>query len=211
MKMRSHIALSMLTSLLCAHVAFADFKYTAQTRSVSVQDGNEMHSAPDFSPFDSTSSITITWPNAGFANQHQSSILGPQSISIVGDFDGLAPTYAGTGYVSGESVTSVTFDVLEDTSVSFQAQWSRVPYYTVSIFGPGMNFYVNTPGLSSFSKSGVLTPGSYHLTVDMITQKFGGGPITSNFSALLTVPEPSSLVFASACATILARRRCRRG
>lgn len=202
------------------------FTYTAQTRSVFAKAAvlsagpAETLTAPDFADFDATAQVTLS--PGGFATQHQRSVLGAQGISISGDFNGFFPGAAGNGSSRGRSITDVTFTVSETTGVYLMADMKLSGFNTffrsVQLSGPGMNISWTTPIAGSLPEpfyqiqGGVLTPGSYHMRVDLESGIFpptaGGTGSVPSFNVVLAVPEPASIILLGfATVGLIVRRR----
>lgn len=207
--------------------AHADaFTYTAQTRSVFAKAAvlsagpAETLTAPDFADFDATAQVTLS--PGGFATQHQRSVLGAQSITVSGDFNGFFPGAAGNGSSRGRSITDVTFTVAETTGVYLMADMKlsgfNAFFRSVQLSGPGMNISWTTPNAGSSPEpfnqiqGGVLTPGSYHMRVDLESGIYpptaGGTGSVQSFNVVLAVPEPASFsLLGFATVGLIVRRR----
>jgi hypothetical protein len=143
-------------------------------------------------------------------------------MSFIGDFSGVYPAFAFTGYTEGVATANIVFHVTEDTGVLLTADGfssSQVPVdRSLTLTGPGMNVnwtltYVPPPfpppplpvppGPFHFAQPGTLTPGTYTLAYNLQSKYGAAGPFTTysasvGFDIKLSIPEP-----ASGCMTVL--------
>jgi hypothetical protein len=209
----------------------APFLYTLQNRSVTAHthgpagDPSQFLSASDFALFDKTASVTDAL-GAGFANQHQKSTLLPDAISVVGDFAGVQPAFAGTGTATGNAHADITFTISASTDVTLSVTGGVTdPNGTagnrqVSLTGPGTNIslpmalpLIFGAGAVNKSQQATLGPGTYELLVDLFSAHGFGSNISqvNSFDVELTVPEPASVAISvmaiAGAASALGRRR----
>lgn len=233
MHLNSRYWLALLVVHVCAGWAFSDtFTYTAQSRSVYVNVGaigiatpSQTIVAPDFGIFDETASVSMpSGGPSGFATQHQRSTLGADGIKISGEFTGSHPSYAGTGYARGSSLTDVTFTLAEPTGmylgVTLERSSNDYDAFSnplVRLSTPGSSFpHVVSLDPSSMPYASVkdllLPAGTYTLHVNLqaylSSHSFDDRPA---YNIILAVPEPAAALLLAPCLMMFlsGRRRLR--
>jgi hypothetical protein len=206
-----------ITISLIAAPAWAAFNFTSQTRSITAHtyglsgDLTQTFTAPDFALFDKTASVVDPLNGGGSATQSQKSELLPNAITIVGAWSGFPPPLAGTGQATGNSSTTINFDLATTTDVDLTAQAiytnpSAAPTGWVILTGPSTNitWYVSDSSLNpggpwpagGHAQHLVLSPGSYVFKTSFSSSRIGVQTFNtiyvSSFDVALSIPEPAS-------------------
>jgi hypothetical protein len=219
----------LLICLGCAPALGSDFLYSSQSRSVTakthgIEDLMQTVSSTSTGDFNARAYAPPDSRGFGSAAQSQVSTLGARNINVTSRFDGTAPAAAGTGRASGISIVDVTFSVADNTPVTLSAFFTGLdnlgdfvdPQRLIELSGPGMNvswtFAITTSAPFTASQSGMLTPGSYHLTetIESIVGSSTGFIINVASGTVTLTPEPTSLMAPIGLALLLGNR-CRRG
>ncbi|MCC6952381.1 MAG: hypothetical protein IT433_13170 [Phycisphaerales bacterium] len=182
---------------------------TTAFASIVTETGQQTHSAPGLGPWDVTADALAVFnadpgPVSSRARARMISDTTPEAISISGSYVLEPGFYFGTGTATGRSFMSIVFSVNEASPFNLSGLLPGLPFdepfdptpRRINLAGPGTDI---TAPWGEFDIDGVLQPGTYTYTVDVLSRVPGPAGDTSpgfaisEFDATLTVlPGPGT-------------------